>query len=585
MIASHLARSAVPGLHAAHLGRWVIAGAVVLAAAGVLRAGWARLAYGPRRPWLPLAVRLRMRMHPGPGWAGRWQLWRAHGRPAARLVARHARSSLPRAALRFGPWQEYATFLGWAQGWVIRWRVYAHLESLILMIAAPQEGKSQAAAGQVIDAPGAVVATSIREDLIRATAALRALVGRVHIWNPEQAGAYGSTFSWDLVAGCADVTVAVVRRAGPMVEAVTARGLDGEAFWNDQASMVLATLLHAAALAGGDIWHVHAWAGGEDDTPLRILAAHPAASRAARDHLELYLSLADRTRQGIATTLARVLKFLQLPACAQAITTPDGEAGFDFAGFVTSQDTLYLVAADAATSPVTPLFAAIITELAHATRQAGAASRAGRLDPPLTAVLDEVANIAPVPVAAWASWAAGSGLRLSLIAQSWAQLKQRWGDDGAAVIWQCCKTKVIYGATSEDELAAMTERACGTVRVRTTGPGEGRVQRGHEEIPLLPAAALRMLPAGRAVVIQGRAAPVIVRVEQVRRRADYKRQQAHGIPAVPSVYAASRVPALMPGRGALPPAAVSLASPDELTAYRDREAARQDAEEIEGSKQ
>jgi hypothetical protein len=52
-------------------------------------------------------------------------------------VARHARPSLTRSARRFGPWQEYATFLGWAQGWVIRWRVYAHLESLILMLAAP----------------------------------------------------------------------------------------------------------------------------------------------------------------------------------------------------------------------------------------------------------------------------------------------------------------------------------------------------------------------------------------------------------------------------------------------------------------
>jgi type IV secretory pathway TraG/TraD family ATPase VirD4 len=498
-------------------------------------------------------------------------------------VARHARPSLSRSAFRFGRWREYATFLGWAQGWVVRWRVYAHLESLILMIAAPQEGKSQAAAGQVIDAPGPVVATSIREDLIRATAALRAGRGQVHIWNPEHAGAYGSTFSWDIVAGCADVTVAVVRRAGPMVEAVTARGLDSEAFWNDQASMVLAALLHAAALAGGDIWHVHAWAGGEDDTPLRILELCPDASRAARDHLGLYLSLSDKTRQGIGTTLARVLKFLQLPACADAVTVPGGGPGFDFASFVRSADTLYLVAADAATSPVTPLFAAIIAELAYAARQAGAISPAGRLDPPLTAVLDEVANIAPVPVAQWASWAAGSGLRLSLIAQSYAQLKQRWGEDGAAGIWQCCKTKVIYGATSEDELCALVERACGTVRLRTTERGDSGIRRGHEVVPLLPAAALRMLPAGRAVVIQGRAAPVIVRVEQVRRRADYKRQQARSRPAGPAAVGTRQVPALLPGPGAPPPVAASQAPPDELTARRDRKTASQITEGIEGT--
>ena len=536
-------RAVVSGINLPHSSRWVMAVMVLLAAAAVLRTGCMRLARGPRRPWLPFALRVRLRMRPGPGWAGRWQLWRAHGRPAARKVARRARPSLSQAARRFGSRRQYAAFLGWGQGWLWRWRVYAHLESLILMIAAPQEGKTQAAAGMVIDAPGAVVAPSIRSDLIRATAGLRAQWGRVHVWDPEQAGGFGSTIRWNIVHGCADITTAV-RRAGYMVEALTGTGTGRaeEAFWNDQASMTLAALLHAAALANADMRQLHAWAAGDDDTPLRILDAHVSASPAARDHLALYLSFSDRTRQSIAATLARVLKFMLLPACAEAVTTADGGPGFDFATFVTSTDTLYLVAADSATSPVPPLFTAIIAELAHAARLGGTASRAGRLDPPLTAVLDEVANIAPVPVAEWASWAAGSGIRLVLITQSYAQLKQRWGADGAAVIWQCCKTKVIYGATTEDELCTITERACGTVRVRTTERDHRGLRRGHEEIPLLPGAMLRMLPAGRAVVIQGRAAPVIVRIEQVRRRADYKRQHTRSSPAALPASAPRQVP-------------------------------------------
>jgi type IV secretion system protein VirD4 len=569
---------AVSGLHVAHLNRWVAAATVVLAAAATLRAGCVRIVRGPGRPWLPLAARVRLRMRPGPGWAGRWQLWRVHGRPAARKVARNARPSQSWTARHLGRWQEYATFLGWAQGWIRRWRVYAHLESLILMIAAPQEGKTQAAAGQVIDAPGPVVATSIREDLIRATARLRAAKGRVHVWNPEDAGEFASTVAWNLVRGCQDVTTAV-RRAGYMVEAVTARGLADEAFWNDQASMVLAGLLHAAALVGGDIWHVHAWAAGQDDTPLRILDAYPAASPAARDHLGLYLSLSDRTRQSIAVTLARVLKFLQLPACAEAVTTADGGPSFDFAAFVTSTDTLYLVAADTDTSPVTPLFLAICAEIVHAARQVGMISRTAsarrtftRLDPPLSMVLDEVANIAPVPVATWASWAAGSGIRLSLMVQSYAHLRQRWGAEGAAIIWQCCKTKVIYGGTSEDELCTMTERACGTVRVRTAEWESGRLRRGHEDIPLLPPAALRMLPSGRAVVIQGRAAPVIVRVEQVRRRADYKRQHPRRRPAVLPASAPRGVAASTPRALRDPAARTGPSALDELTARSDRKA-------------
>lgn len=543
------------------------AAVTVLGAAAWARGLLRRLRYGPRRPHLSLPARVRLRLHPGPGWAGWWSRWREHGLPAAREIARHARPSLPRSALRPSrrdTWREYATFLGWARSGLMRQRVYAHLESLVLMFAAPQDGKTQAAAGQLIDAPGPAVAASVRADLVAATAALRALRGRVDLWDPEGVTGLASTFRWNLVAGCQDITAAV-RRAGALVEALTGKGLDSEAFWDDQASMVLAGLLHAAGLGGGGMAHVHAWAGGDDDTPARILAAHPGASPVARNHLDRYLSMTDATRKSIAATLARVLKFMQLPACAEAVTTDDGSEGFDFAEFLASTGTLYLVAGDSAVSPVPPLFAALVAELAYTARTARR-----RLDPPLTVILDEAGNIAPVPVAAWSSWAAGSGIKLHVICQAWAQLVQRWGHEGAALIWQCCKTKVIFGGTSEDELTAMTERACGTVRVRTAGPGRDGEPHGHEEMPLLPAASLRRLPPETAVVIQARAAPVIVRVEQLRRRADYKRHRSRAALYLDLVQAVPRpLPpvtgwlASRPGT-ALPPAA------DELAARRDR---------------
>jgi len=555
-----------------HLAGWialVLTGfAVAAAAVAGVRLGWARLVHGPRRPRLGLVARVRLRMWPGPGWARRWSLWRQHGRPAARRVARDARPSLSWAARRFGPWREYATFLGWAQGWVLRWRVYAHLESLVLVIAAPQEGKSQAAAGAILDAPGPVVATSIRGDLVAATAGLRALRGRVHVWNPEEEGGFASTFGWNPVAGCQDITVAV-RRAGYMVEAVSGRGLADEAFWNDQASMVLAAYLHAAGVAGGDLRHVDGWVLGEDPAPERLLAAHPGADRRALAQVRLYLGLTQRTRQGISTTLNRVLRFMQLPACAAAVTPGPGE-GFDFAGFVTSRDTLYLVASDGATSPVPPLFLAITAEVAHVARAAGTVRR---LDPPLSMILDEVANTAPVPAASWSSWAAGSGIRLYLVAQAYAQLVQRWGRDGAAIVWQCCKSRVVYGATAEDELCALVERACGTVRVRTTEHHDGERRHRHEDVPKLPAATLRELPAGRAVVIQGRARPVIVRVERVSRRADAKTHARHGAPAALPVPPRRTVPEPEPSLLAPPPGPgqwPQAGPPDELAARRDR---------------
>jgi len=74
-------------------------------------------------------------------------------------------------------------------------------------------------------------------------------------------------------------------------------------------------------------------------------------------------------------------------------------------------------------------------------------------------------------------------------------------------------------------------------------------------MPLLSAASLRMLPAGTAVVIQARAAPVIVRLEQVRKRADYKRRPPDAITGlVPAASLSPAVswPALPPGAGQPP---------------------------------
>lgn len=83
------------------------------------------------------------------------------------------------------------------------------------------------------------------------------------------------------------------------------------------------------------------------------------------------------------------------------------------------------------------------------------------------------------------------------------------------------------------------------------------------DLLLLPAAALCMLPPGRAVVIQGRAAPVIVRLEQARHRADYKRQQPRPGPAALPGPASRQLPADAPALPGRPPAGP--AAPDELT--------------------
>jgi type IV secretion system protein VirD4 len=521
---------AMPGIW----GLAIYMGAVmaVITAVSVIR----RRRRASRQPASHLVRRVRWRLPPGPGFTrGRWALRHRHGLPAARRTAGRTRPSLGWAARRFGDWCQYATFVGWAHGWFAPVRVYAGFEQLHLAIAPARTGKSAAAAGRILDAPGPVVATSIRGDLIEATAGLRQRLGEVHVFNPEGAGPFRSTLSWDPVAGCQDMAAAV-RRAGYMVEAATAGGLEDASFWHDQASMVLAAFLHAAGLAGASMREVYRWVLDGGTAALGIVSRHPWAAETAAAHLGHYRALPDRTQAGISTTLLGVLRFLQVSEAA-GVVCPTPGTGFDIPAFLRSAGTLYLVAADAAHSPVPPLFATLIAEIAYQAKLMAAASPAGRLDPPLTLELDEVANIAPIPAAAWATWAAGCGIRMHLYAQSYAQLADRWGQTGAETLWQTCDLKIVYAGGSEEALCRKVEDACGQVQVPTQTPARkpGQASWQWESRPAMPFAAVRQLPQGRAVVIRSGAEPVIVRTERYWRRSDVRRfRRRGGRPVLPA---------------------------------------------------
>ena len=151
-------------------------------------------------------------------------------------------------------------------------------------------------------------------------------------------------------------------------------------------------------------------------------------------------------------------------------------------------------------------------------------------------------------------------------------------DHGARVLWQACQAKIIYAGTSEPELCQLIEDLCGYVKVRGpdehhyTHRGELRRRPASTEIRVLPMAAIRQLPPGRAVVLQGTAPPVIVRTEQYWRRADYRAWHRNWPPAGP----AGTGPARADPAGARPGGAgrASAGRPDRMAAPERRSAHR-----------
>lgn len=502
-------------------------GGAALVAAGV--AGIVRRALpGSRRaPVLPLRWRAKLRLHPGPGWVGDWELWREMGIPAARRVARSARGSLSWWDLhRPGAWRDWSVELGTGHGWLLPRYVLLDTESVVLTIIGPRRGKTAMAACQVADHDGPVVTTSLNGELASATVKHRAQRGTIYNFNPEGLGDLANTVHWSPVRGCEDTTLAAAR-VRSMVQG-QGNGLTDEGFWENQACMVLGGYLHAAALGGYDMRDVYGWVTSGDDTPLRILrqslGANPIDAANVRHFLQ---HMPERTAGSVTATLTSVLSWMQHPGVADVVAPRgrDDVQWLDFEKFLTSRgDTLYLTSrgADGTTQP---LFAALLDELARTARRVADARPGKRLDPVVSLQLDEIANIAYVPVDQWASWMGGRGLRISVYAQSWAQLVGRYGQQGAEALWACAAA-VVVGGTTEATLLERVSAAAGTVEVRgrdrVTGTGENKTrERTYRDIPVLPAAQMR-LPRFTAVVLSDRVPPILVHTPRPWKRWDLR---------------------------------------------------------------
>jgi hypothetical protein len=92
------------------------------------------------------------------------------------------------------------------------------------------------------------------------------------------------------------------------------------------------------------------------------------------------------------------------------------------------------------------------------------------------------------------------------VAHGLGQLREGWGADGAATIWDTTNKIILPGVTDRDCLDAIAD-ICGTVGATE---GERRVQ-----VPAVPAAFVRRLPRRRALILEGDLAPVVVKTRPV----------------------------------------------------------------------
>ncbi|MEZ0109298.1 type IV secretion system protein VirD4 [Catenulispora sp. EB89] len=338
-------------------------------------------------------------------------------------------------------------------------------EDSVVVIAAPRQGKSsQVVIPWVHRWPGSALVTSMRMDVLLATAALRGRRGPVAVMAPTGMTSWSSMVRWSPTSGCKNLDKAR-ERAEVMVTVGRSEKQDSSnaGYFGANATNLLTLWLHAAALAGRSMLDVLTWSlNDRDDTPVKLLRDHPDAAPGSAQLLDGLYRTPPETKSGLWTTVQTALAPLLSPT-AQATFCPEAESEcFDLESFLRSKGTIYLLVERKQASALAPLIAVFVDELIETAKRIADTMPSGRLDPPLGLFLDEIANVVPLPsLPDLMSFAGGSGIFIAAILQSRAQAEARWGAEQAAMLWGAATVKLILGGLSGNELRDLSENLVG----------------------------------------------------------------------------------------------------------------------------
>jgi type IV secretion system protein VirD4 len=452
------------------------------------------------------------------GLASPWAILRVSSGLAMRRKACVLRPSLRRLGWR--RWFVSAREVATPVARVGLLRVWSPVEDVTLRIGGPRTGKTGELCGRILDAPGAVIATSTRTDLIEITGPCRSRRGPVHVFNPSGVGGLASTITFDPLSGCENPATAT-SRATDLLAATSAPGGSGgdREYWAGQARRVLAALMHAAALGQASMRDVLAWVADPDRAAAQVQQfLRRSPQPAYESDAAQFLDTNERTRSSICATIMPALGWLTDATAAAAAAAGD----FNVADLLDTRGTVYMLGAD--DGQVAPLVTALTGHIAREARRLAATQPGGRLDPPLTLALDEAALICPIPLDNWTADMGGRNVTIHIGAQSRAQLRQRWGDTGAAAILNNAATLLIYGGTRDpDDLAAYSTLTGERYEETPTWDDDGAIRSlTRHRVPVLSPAQIAQLPARHVVIIRRGMAPAVGRVRMAWKRSDVR---------------------------------------------------------------
>lgn len=293
----------------------------------------------------------------------------------------------------------------------------------------PPDTRRPLAVQAIHDAEGPVLVVTSDPTVWSDTKDVRGKLGPVLVYDPGHLCDTPARLHWSPAEGCAEPDTAQARAAALLAPVRPPARLD--AATATTAETLLRCWLHAAAVDGRPFRQVHRWAQGTDaHEPVRILRGHPKAASGLAGLLEAALTAHPDTRRTAQELTARAFSAFSSVHIREACT-PNRTDSLALASFLAEGGTLYVVGEaieDPRTHPgAMPLLTALASHVVEHGRRMAARSSDGRLDPPLTLVLDDVAAVAPLPeLPALVADGPRQGLPTLALMRSPEQSRTRW---------------------------------------------------------------------------------------------------------------------------------------------------------------
>jgi type IV secretory pathway TraG/TraD family ATPase VirD4 len=141
----------------------------------------------------------------------------------------------------------------------------------------------------------------------------------------------------------------------------------------------------------------------------------------------------------------------------------------------------------------------------------------GRLDPPMTAVLDEAANVCRISdLPDLYSHFGSRGINVVTLLQSYRQGSRVWGEAGMDAMWSAATVKLLGAGLDDADFVEKISKLVGNHDVRT--PSISKSKEGTSRSysyrldPVLPADRIRALPKGTALLLATGVRPALIRL-------------------------------------------------------------------------